>query len=259
MIMNLKITFLAVVSSLLLASCGTSSVDSSDVDSKRCISHTQESPSNLVEFTFNYFDSKPGNFKAIVTNKNTGNIDSVLYQIQYINNLVQSIHSESYNSSVFLTWTKNSVFEYNSEGRVKSEIRYYFSYNNTPTDTQNLSYVWSNNNLTVEMVPDTSIILTKTYDFNSFGQIVEKTLGTTSTQYFYDDKNSPFKNIIFPLRIAYQSDGLPPFSDKINNINGYGGSNVQYNYTYDDDDFPTSLDIINEDGTIYNNYTWTYD
>ena len=77
-----------------------------------------------------------------------------------------------------------------------------------------------------------------------------------SSQLFYDDKNSPFKNIIFPLRIAW-SDYFPPFSDKINNINGY--YNRQYNYTYDDDDFPTSLDIINEDGTTNSTHTWTYD
>jgi hypothetical protein len=257
MIMNLKTTFLAFVSTLLMASCGTSSVDS-----KKCVSYTRDYASYNTVYTFNYSDSKLIGFKSIRTSNSSGDIDSTLYQAQYDNNLIQSTNEEELYSdgSILLI---NSVFEYNSEGRVISQVRNQ-TIDGNPFSTYNCNYVWSNNDLTVDMLVEytdsTGYQPRKTYHFNSFGQKVEviqhNYVPPASSQLFYDDKNSPFKNIIFPLRIAW-SDYFPPFSDKINNING--AYSRQYNYTYDNDDFPTSLDIINEDGTTNSTHTWTYD
>jgi hypothetical protein len=202
-----------------------------------------------------------------ILNSNTSAMDSSLTSIVYDNNnnLVSSIHEDIYYPSGDKN-TSNSIFEFNTNGFIKNEIVTEIQ-NGTPDISRKYVYQWSNNDLTVDMFEEIdadSSFLWKTYEFNSFGQISKATYYSVSFspnvyEYVYDDKNSPFKNIIFPLRIAYQSDGLPPFSDKINNINEYSGSNRQYNYTYDDDDFPTSLDIINEDGTIYSTHTWTYD
>ena len=258
--MNLKSTFLAVVSTLLITSCGTSSVDS-----KKCVSYTIEVPSSQVidtyVYTFNYSDSKLVGFKYATTYM-AGDVDSTLYQVQYNNNLVESTNEHIFRWNSPEVVTSNSVFEYDSEGRMKSEVQK-LKVDGNVSQTQNISYVWSNNDLKVDMFVDVdtedSVYLIRTYHFNSFGQIVYTLVdlqNNTGIQQYYDDKNSPFKNIIFPLRIAYYRH--PPF-DKINNINGINVWNVQHNYTYDDDDFPTSLDIINEDGTINSTHTWTYD
>lgn len=255
--MNLKITFLAVVSSLLLASCGTSSVDS-----KKCVSHTRKFPSSQVidtyVYTFNYSDSKLVGYKNVRTNM-AGDIDSILVQVQYDNNnLVESTNYDYYSWNSPEVSTDNLVFEYDSEERMKSVVRKAMVDGNVYA-TYNNSYFWSNNDLTVDMFVDVdadSSYMIRTYHFNSFGQIVEVIYhgNQTSDSYCYDDKNSPFKNIIFPLRMTNT-----PIRDKINNITGCSNSSLQYNYTYDDDDFPTSLDIVQEDGTIYSTDTWTYE
>jgi hypothetical protein len=232
------------------------------------------------------------------TNDNTNNIKLVdTYQISYADNdsgstnLIEQTFTYNYDGNKLLNISfQNSIvnnYTYNDNNQMSGVYNSGGDFGEADYDNQGRLVVWTYTDVD-DNPPGNPSISVANFVYNQDGSVVQTwqgngqtsytflfdqnenittiisttTNGTnTEKHYTYDNKNNPFKNILgnnFFLRNWFQ--GLRLSYGKNNNVLTAQNENNIFFYTYDDDDFPTSINSPNgydDKSNIQVNITYT--
>lgn len=238
-----KIIYLLSISFLMLQACSTSNNNS---DNSNSIILCKRQLSGNAYFDYTYDGNK------ILTTKFNG---LLLFKYYYTGDLITKV--ESYDGNEL---SITSIFTYNNNNQLISEVglrylpepsgyRRTFSYNSNNT----ISTVEYSGTLSLQ----NTIIQTGTITLINGEEAISSNLNIETNTIFtrtktYDDKNSPFKNILGADKLFLSSVfGFGGKRNPVSITNSYPTiSNITINYQYNDQGYPLSQFSTNGNSTV---------
>ena len=255
--MKIRILMLSLIGMIFFNSCSSDS-NSSDSNSTNSTSQNLdpntilpktifiETSSGSINYTFNYIGNKIDFIESSRIDYSTGEIYSQVSNFTYNGNLISKIthpiddlpggstsNNFTYNSNSQVTLSNNSNF---------SGVNESFVYNSDGTVTKTNDDVNGSETYTIDFVSE--FLRTISYIDNSNNI-------TYTTKLYYNNSNSPFRNIIGYSNLSIVNLGVEDiFSDKnLLSFDSSGDTNdFNYTYTYNDILFPTVITI--KTGTV---------
>ena len=241
---NLFYLFLAVT----IFSCSSDSDESSDTNNN-------SNNYKLVDtYQYSYVNNDPGS-------SNFGNIFEDIISYSYDGNKLLNISNDefivnyTYNednkiSAVYYPGGDIAEFEYDNQGRISIYI--YTDVDDYPPGQPNINianFVYNQDGSVVKIWQEEGRA-TYTYLFDQNGNVTKVLSsddwdGNAELNYTYDNKNNPFKNILgnsFFVNIWFNPFNISALNNNI--ITAENENNIFF-YTYDDDDYPISLNSPN--------------
>jgi hypothetical protein len=256
--MKIRILMLSLIGMIFFNSCSSDS-NSSDSNSTNSTSQNLdpntilpktifiETSSGSVTYTFNYIGNKIDFIESSGIDYTTGEISSQIINYTYNGDLISKMTSPlddlpggsvsnnfTYNSNNQITQSNNNFF---------SGINESFIYNSDGTVTKTDDDVNDSQTSTIEF--NSEFLRTISYNDNNF---------TSTTKLYYNNSNSPFRNIVgwsnlSPITLGQEGYSDIFFNDKnLLSIDSSYGEDFNFTYTYNDILFPTVINV--KTGTV---------
>lgn len=240
-----KLIYLLSITFLLLQSCSSDDSSSSNSTSVLVKKNIETSPDGVFTTIFTY----NGNKIADVISSVTGSMART-GRYTYTGDLITKVDVFDYTN----TLVGRSFYNYNLDNKLASfvELNYTNDSGRRATYTYNSDGTISSSEYEGDLTSQTTLYETKTIIFNNgeVSSLIEH-LGTYSetTYYTYDNKNSPFKNVLGSDKLSYAVFGTLTSEINHNLIKmdkSIGTSNFVSNwqYTYNSNDYPTSKSSV---------------
>jgi hypothetical protein len=244
-----KIIYLLSTLFLLLQSCTTSENGSVNSDVVLIKKKIETDPSGVFTTIYEY----NGN-KIVKTSVSNSGVLIMTGFYTYSGNLLTEVKIFGSTNSLI----EKDVYNYNSDSKVASyiELDYLSNIGRRATYNYNSNGTISSNEYEGNLTSQTTLKETKTIIFNNgeVSSLIEQIGSITKTSnYTYDNKNSPFKNVLGHDKVSYCV--FRTFISEINHNlikkNTVQISNIVSNlqYTYNSSDYPTlksSIEYPNE-------------
>ena len=242
--MKKTIYFLSIIF-LILQACSTSGNASDDTTNnsnsiliKKII---ETNPQGIYTTIFEYNGSKVVKVNSLFNNNLIG---TALYT--YSGNLVTEVNVFSNTNSL----VEKNIYNYNSDSKVTSFINldYLNNIGSRATYNYNSNGTISSSEYEGSLTSQTTLKETKTIAFSNgeVSTLIEQIGTTTKTSNFtYDNKNFPFKNVLSNDKLAYCvfrtfKSEINHNLTKINKVqSGTSNSVSNWQYTYNSSDYPT--------------------
>ncbi|MFZ4672212.1 MAG: hypothetical protein ACOYLT_09395 [Flavobacterium sp.] len=235
-----KILYLFSISFLMLQSCSSDDNNSSNSTSVLVKKIIETSPDGVFTTIFTY----NGNKIADATFSVTGSIAST-GSFTYTGDLITKVDIFDNTN----TLVGRSIYNYNLDNKLASFVvlNYANDSGRRATYTYNSDGTISSSEYEGDLTSQTTLNETKTIIFNNgeVSSLVENIGSITETNSFtYDNKNSPFKNVLGSDKLSYAVFGTLTSEINHNLIKmdtSIGTSNFVSNwqYTYNSNDYPT--------------------
>jgi hypothetical protein len=236
-----KIFYLFSITFLILQSCSSGDSESTNTDTILIKKTIETDPQGIYTNIFEYNGNKIVKVNSLINNNLIG---TALYT--YSGNLITEVNVFGNTNNL----VQKNIYNYNSDSKVTSfvELDYLNNIGRRATYNYNSNGTISSAEYEGSLTSQSTLKETKTITFTNgeVSSLIEQIGSITKTTYYtYDNKNSPFKNVLNHDKLAYCV--FRTFTSEINNnltkINkvqsGINNMVSNFQYNYNSSDYPT--------------------